>query len=88
MVNIHAESPTLTPTTLAISGMTCEGFARTVERVPGMRRDNAAVDFDLGVAIVNGSAAPSHLIAAVEAAGCGFRFHLQTRARITGENRE
>lgn len=73
MVNIHAESPTLTPTTLAISGMTCEGCARTVERVLSRVRGvtSAAVDFDLGVAIVNGSAAPSDLIAAVEAAGYG-----------------
>lgn len=60
-------------TTLALSGMTCDGCARTIERVlsrvPGVTSAN--VDFDLGVAIVNGSAAPSELIAAVEAAGYG-----------------
>ena len=60
----------LRPTTLAVSGMTCGGCARTIERVlsrvPGVTSAN--VDFDLGVAIVNGSAAPSELIAAIEKA--------------------
>ncbi|WGS27993.1 heavy metal-associated domain-containing protein [Bradyrhizobium sp. ISRA464] len=53
--------------------MTCAGCARTVERVlrqvPGV--ENAAVDFDLGLAVVNGAATPPALIAAVEAAGFG-----------------
>ncbi|WP_348637541.1 heavy metal-associated domain-containing protein [Bradyrhizobium sp. ISRA443] len=57
--------------TLAIQGMTCSGCARTVERV--LRRvsgvDNATVDFDLGLAVVNGAATP--VIAAVEGAGYG-----------------
>ena len=61
----------MNPTTLAVSGMTCEGCARTIERVlsrvPGVK--SATADFDLGLAIVNGSAAASELIAAVEAAG-------------------
>lgn len=52
-------------------GMTCSGCARTVERV--LRRvsgvDNATVDFDLGLAVVNGAATP--VIAAVEGAGYG-----------------
>ncbi|WGR94926.1 heavy-metal-associated domain-containing protein [Bradyrhizobium sp. ISRA443] len=51
--------------------MTCSGCARTVERV--LRRvsgvDNATVDFDLGLAVVNGAATP--VIAAVEGAGYG-----------------
>jgi copper chaperone CopZ len=67
--NIHE----LRLTTLAVSGMTCGGCARTIERVlsrvPGVTSAN--VDFDLGVAIVNGSAAPSELIATVEKAGYG-----------------
>lgn len=72
-VYTHAESPTLTPTTLAISGMTCGSCARTIERklrrVPGVT--SATVDLELGLAIVNGSAAPSSLIAVIEAAGYG-----------------
>jgi copper chaperone len=66
--------------TLAVSGMTCAGCARTIERVlsrvPGVER--ATVDFDLGIAIVNGAADPAQLIAAVGAAGYG--------ASPTGEN--
>jgi copper chaperone CopZ len=58
-------------TNLALTGMTCDGCARTIERVlsrvPGVK--SAKVDFDLGIAIVNGSAVPSELISAIEAAG-------------------
>ncbi|MFH1343404.1 MAG: heavy metal-associated domain-containing protein [Pseudomonadota bacterium] len=72
-MNIDTEHPTLRPTTLAVTGMTCGGCARTIERVlsrvPGVK--SAAVDFDLGLTIVNGSAAPSDLIGAVMAAGYG-----------------
>jgi copper chaperone CopZ len=72
-MDIDAENPTLKPTTLAVTGMTCGSCARTVERklrrVPGVK--SAAVDLELGVAIVNGTAAPSSLIAAIEAAGYG-----------------
>jgi len=61
------------PTTIAVTGMTCGSCARTVERrlrrVPGV--ETAAVDLELGVAIVSGTAAPSSLIAAIEAAGYG-----------------
>ena len=60
-------------TTLAVTGMTCENCARAVERalaqVPEVR--SVAVDFDLGLAIVNGGAASSELIAAIKAAGYG-----------------
>jgi copper chaperone CopZ len=63
----------LSPTTLAVTGMTCDGCARTVERVlsrvPGV--SSAKVDFDLGRAIVSGSTAPSELITAIENAGYG-----------------
>jgi copper chaperone CopZ len=69
----HAESSTMSPTMLAVSGMTCAGCARTIERVlcrvQGVK--SATVDFDLGIAIANGSATTSELIAAVEAAGYG-----------------
>lgn len=61
------------PTTLAVSGMACGACARTIERVlsrvPGV--EGATVDFDHGVAIVNGSAGARDLIGAVEAAGYG-----------------
>lgn len=61
------------PTTLAVTGMTCNGCARTVERVlsraPGVK--SAKVDFDLGLAIVSGSTAASELITAIENAGYG-----------------
>lgn len=72
-MDIDVENETLKPTTLAVTGMTCGSCARTVERklrrVPGVR--SAVVDLELGVAIVNGTAAPSSLIAAIEAAGYG-----------------
>lgn len=72
-MNVSAETQTPAATALAVRGMTCAGCALTIERllswVPGVQR--AIVDFDLGVAIVNGSAAPAELIAAVEAAGYG-----------------
>lgn len=70
----------LTATTLAIRGMTCGGCARTIERVvsrvPGVK--NVKVDFDLGLAVVNGPASPSDLIGAVKATGYD--------ASITDEN--
>lgn len=70
-MTINAETSMMSPTALAVGGMTCEGCARTIERVlsrvPGV--ESATVDFDLGVAIVNGSAAPSELTAAIEKAG-------------------
>jgi copper chaperone CopZ len=63
----------VSPITLAVTGMTCSGCARTIERVlsrvPGVI--SAKVDFDLGLAIVNGSTAPSELIKAIEKAGYG-----------------
>lgn len=67
--------PTQAPgsTMLSVSGMTCEGCARTIERVlarvPGVNR--ATVDFDRCVATAHGSAAPTEMIAAVEAADYG-----------------
>jgi len=70
-MDVDAENPTLKPTTIAVTGMTCGSCARTVERrlrrVPGVK--TTAVDLELGIAIVNGTAAPSSLIAAIEAAG-------------------
>lgn len=70
-MNAYGETGTRGSTTLAVSGMTCAGCARTIERVlsrvPGVER--ASVDFDLGLAIVNGTAAAAQLIAAVEGAG-------------------
>lgn len=68
-----AENPTLKPVNLAVTGMTCAGCARTMERVlsqvPGVK--SAAVDFEFGIAIVNGNVETSSLIAALEATGYG-----------------
>ena len=65
------ENQALRQTTLAVSGMTCGGCARTIERVlarvPGVT--SAAVDFSRGLAIGNGSTTPPDLGAAGEAAG-------------------
>lgn len=67
----YVEALIMNPMTLAVSGMACAGCARTIERVlsrvPGVQ--SAAVDFDLGIAIVNGSATPLELSAAIEKAG-------------------
>ena len=72
-MKFDTEDPTLKSVNLAVTGMTCAGCARTVERVmskvPGVT--SAAVDFELGIAIVNGTVETSSLIAAVEAAGYG-----------------
>ena len=72
-MDIDAENPTLKPTTLAITGMTCGSCARSIERklrrVPGVK--TATVDLELGLAIVNGTAARSSLIAVIESAGYG-----------------
>lgn len=87
-MNIRAESPAPRPTTLAITGMTCGGCARTVERVlsrvPGVK--SATVEFDLCLAIVNGSAEPSNLIAAIQTAGYGAS--VADERALTRHNRE
>ena len=69
----HAERSKVSRTTLSVSGMTCAGCARTIERVLSRLPDvkSATVDFDLGMAVVNGSATLSELIGAIEAAGYG-----------------
>jgi len=58
---------------LTITGMTCSGCAssvtRVLSRVPGIVR--AEVDFAGARAVVEGSAGPEALVAAVEAAGYG-----------------
>ena len=68
-----AENPTSKPVSLAVTGMTCTGCARTVERVLSRVSGvtSAAVDFEPGIAIVNGTVETSSLIAAVETAGYG-----------------
>lgn len=67
----YVEISARNPTALAVGGMTCGGCAHTIERVLSRVSgvESASVDFDLGLAIINGSAAPSELIAAVEKAG-------------------
>jgi copper chaperone CopZ len=58
---------------LKLTGMTCGGCARAIERVlsrvPGVK--SAKVDFGLGLAVVSGAASAAELIAAIEAAGYG-----------------
>lgn len=87
-MDIHTETSALKPTTLAVTGMTCEGCARTVERVlsrvSGVK--SATVDFDLGIAIVNSFATPSQLVAAVASAGYGAS--IADENAIKGENDE
>jgi Cu+-exporting ATPase len=58
---------------LAISGMTCDGCANTVQRVLSrtLGVDQVSVDLGAARAVVLGAAAPQALIAAVEAAGFG-----------------
>ena len=64
-------------TQLSISGMTCDGCAKTVarvlSRVPGVTR--ADVDFASGRALVTGQARADDLIAAVNGAGYGAQRH-------------
>lgn len=58
---------------LSVSGMTCDGCARVIQRVllkiNGVSR--ATVDFATRRAVVDGTARPEELIAAIEAAGYG-----------------
>jgi copper chaperone CopZ len=59
--------------TLSISGMTCDGCARSVTRillnVPGVTQ--AQVDFRGGSAVVEGTARPQALVEAIADAGFG-----------------
>ncbi len=71
-MNISTSDDTLTyRTALSVEGMTCGSCARTVERalagVAGVER--AVVDLARGCAVVEGSARPEDLAAAVEGAG-------------------
>jgi Cu+-exporting ATPase len=63
------------PVRLAVTGMTCAGCATAVERVlkrvPGVTK--VAVDLQGETAVVEGTAPPSTLIGAAEAAGYGAR---------------
>ena len=72
-MDLYVENSIQNSTPLAVTGMTCGSCARTVERallrVPEVR--SVAVDFELSLAIVNGGAARSELIAAVKGAGYG-----------------
>jgi Cu+-exporting ATPase len=72
-MNENAENRASGATRLAITGMTCTGCARALERalsrVAGVERAN--VDFGAHLAVVDGTAAPVELIRAVEAAGYG-----------------
>lgn len=58
---------------LKVSGMACEGCARTIERVLSRVAgvESAKVDFDLGIGIVRGTAGATELISAVVQAGYG-----------------
>jgi copper chaperone CopZ len=58
---------------LNVTGMTCDGCARTIERilsrVPGV--DNARVDFELGLCVVRGTTSTADLVSAIRRAGYG-----------------
>ena len=66
-------SPGLSPTRLAVSGMTCHGcvnaVTRVLSRVPGAR--SVQVDLTAGHAVVDGEANSDALMAAVRKAGYG-----------------
>ena len=72
-MTMNASVSTPDQVTLKVSGMTCEGCARTIERVlsrvAGVK--SAKVDFDLGIGIVRGTAGATELISAVVQAGYG-----------------
>ncbi len=75
-MNMHGSNESKNGTVvLALSGMTCEGCAKTVTRilarVPGV--SGAKVDFATGRALVSGSAPLHEFVAAVQAAGYGAR---------------
>jgi copper chaperone CopZ len=59
--------------TLAVTGMTCSGCVRSVERVlarvPGV--SSVTVDLARGRAVVEGTAEPARLVEAVTASGYG-----------------
>ena len=71
MTEPHLPSPA--PQSLMISGMTCDGCVKSVERVllrvPGVER--ALVDLSTGKAVVGGNVSTEALVEAVEAAGFG-----------------
>jgi copper chaperone CopZ len=69
-MTMNASVSTPDQVALKISGMTCEGCARTIERVLS-RVAGAKVDFDLGIGIVRGTAGAPELISAVVQAGYG-----------------
>ena len=60
---------------LSISGMTCEGYAKTVERVLSRVAGVASVrvDFASARATIAGCFRPEQLVGAVEAAGYGAK---------------
>jgi copper chaperone len=59
--------------TLNVTGMTCEGCARAVERIIKTQDPQAAVTIDVGSGRVEARTAvpPAALVAAIEAAGYG-----------------
>ena len=60
---------------LDVTGMTCDGCVRAVERIIKTQDPQAQVTIDLGSGRVEAatSAAPAALVAAIEAAGFGAR---------------
>ncbi|HAH66521.1 MAG TPA: hypothetical protein DCL72_13855 [Rhizobiales bacterium] len=72
-MTMNASDSTPDPVALKVSGMTCEGCARTIERVLSRVAgvESAKVDFDLGIGIVRGTAGATELISAVVQAGYG-----------------
>lgn len=60
---------------LQVTGMTCDGCAKSVERVIKAQDPRASVKVDLGSGRVEAdtAAAPAALVAAIEAAGYGAK---------------
>jgi len=72
-MNKDAVISPLEQTALEITGMTCAGCARTIERILSRVHgvEAAKVDFELGAGIVTGAAGAADLVAAVAKAGYG-----------------
>lgn len=70
---IKEQSNAVGALTLSVSGMTCGGCAKTVERVLArvLGVTDVTVDLASGSAVIGGKAAAEELVAALQAAGYG-----------------
>ena len=72
-MDVNARSSVSDQQALYVTGMTCDGCARTIERLLSRVRgvENAKVDFELGLCVVRGTANPGDLVSAITEAGYG-----------------